>query len=173
MSVPNIRIIEDFVSDPDTLLETMLQDVDWGTRIKARKTASFGVPYNYSGLTYPALDMHPDLIPIVTKIQSEQGWLPNNCLLNMYSTGSKTIGFHTDDELADSTGVVIISLGAVRELVYRRISDRVEVRYPLLNGSFLYMGNDVQEEWLHGIPKNPGAGVRISLTFRKLSPLTS
>jgi len=169
MNDPNVKIIENFVSDPEVLLETLMADVTWESQIKARKTASFGVPYNYSGLSYPARAMHPGLVPIVNKIFVEQGWWPNNCLLNMYSTGSKTIGFHTDDELTEGTGVVIISLGAEREIVYRNIRDRtLEVPYPLPCGSFLYMGNDVQEEWLHGLPKLPGAGLRISLTFRKV-----
>ena len=139
--------------------------------MRARKTASFGVAYNYSQIDYPVVPMRPDLDVICHQIQHELGFLPNNCLLNYYLDGDSSMGFHSDssEELAPGTGVAIVSLGAVRSIVYRSKSDRhVQVDYPLPSGSLLYMSDDVQQHWLHAIPKAADVGERISLTFRQI-----
>ncbi|MDJ0681625.1 MAG: hypothetical protein QNJ18_17390 [Xenococcaceae cyanobacterium MO_167.B52] len=52
IKIPNITIIENFINNPNSLFIEIRDEVDWDTRIKARKTASFGVAYNYSGITY-------------------------------------------------------------------------------------------------------------------------
>jgi alkylated DNA repair dioxygenase AlkB len=67
------------------------------------------------------------------------------------------------------TGVVIISLGAERHIYYRRKSDKeIKYKYLLKNGSLLAMDKQVQDEWMHAIPKENGIGERISLTFRNI-----
>jgi alkylated DNA repair dioxygenase AlkB len=83
------------------------------------------------------------------------------------------MGFHADSivELVPGTGVAVVSLGAARTLRFRRIDDKsVLWDCPLPNGSLLYMPPEVQLAWKHGVPETPGAGPRISLTFRRLRP---
>ena len=58
---PNITIIENFINNPDELFIYIRDNVIWDERIKARKTASFGVSYNYSGITYPKIAMLKEL----------------------------------------------------------------------------------------------------------------
>lgn len=122
-------------------------------------------------MTYPKVSMLAELEPVCGRIQSELGFMPNNCLLNYYPDGQSSMGFHSDatEELAGGTGVAIVSLGAERQVVFRNKQDRSnEVSYGLPGGSLLYMPKELQFEWLHAIPKAPGAGPRISLTFRLL-----
>ena len=171
IEIPNITIIENFINNPDSLFIEIRDEVDWDTRIKARKTASFGVAYNYSGITYPEIPMMECLILICHKIDSEIGFFPNNCLMNYYPDGNSKMGYHSDSaaELEKDTGVVIISLGAERHISYRSKLDKEQkVRYKLKNGALLYMYNDVQTKWMHAIPKEKNIGERISLTFRKI-----
>jgi alkylated DNA repair dioxygenase AlkB len=99
------------------------------------------------------------------------GFVPNNCLLNFYEDGNSSMGFHSDssEELESGTGVAIVSLGSVRNLVFRsKVDKSVEYAYPLQPGSLVYMTKEVQDHWLHAIPKLVGAGPRISLTFRSI-----
>lgn len=169
---PQITLTPRFVPDGDALFAELQESVAWDERLRARKTASFGVAYNYSGMVYPDVPMHPKLIPLCGHLQEAVGFYPNNCLLNYYPDGSSTMGFHSDstEELADGTGVAIVSLGSEREIVFRNKADRsIQHVYPLPSGALLYMPNEVQLDWLHGIPKKPGAGPRISLTFRLLA----
>jgi len=168
---PNIKIIEGFLPKSFHLFHTLKDTVEWDERMKARKTASCGVSYDYSGITYPKTEMFEDLIPLCEKIKEEFGFYPNNCLMNYYMDGKSSMGFHSDssEELNEGTGVVIVSLGAEREIHYKNKLDReLLVPYKLKSGALLYMGKDVQEEWLHAIPKDESAGARISLTFREI-----
>ena len=155
----------------ESMFAEIRNSVDWDERIKARKTASFGVSYNYSGITYPKTPMMKCLITVCDKIESAIAFRPNNCLMNYYLDGNSTMGYHSDsaEELKQGTGVVIISLGAERTISYRSKLDKEhKVKYKLKNGALLYMDKDVQQKWMHAIPKESGVGERISLTFRHI-----
>jgi alkylated DNA repair dioxygenase AlkB len=160
-----------FVASPAALFDELLRTVDWDDRMRARRTASFGVAYDYSGLRYVERPMRADLASIAESIERTLGFSPNNCLLNLYPDGDSSMGFHSDSsaELAPGTGVAIVSLGASRTIVFRNKADRaVERAYRLEAGALLYMTDAVQTEWLHAIPREAGAGPRISLTFRRI-----
>ena len=168
---PNVKIVDGFLLNPFVLFQVLKDTVEWDERMKARKTASFGVSYDYSGITYPETVMHEELLPVCSLIEEKLGFLPNNCLLNFYPDGNASMGFHSDssEELKEGTGVVIISLGAEREIHYKNKENRnLIITYKLKSGTLLYMDKEVQEEWLHAIPKEEGAGPRISLTFREI-----
>ncbi|MBK8253167.1 MAG: alpha-ketoglutarate-dependent dioxygenase AlkB [Polyangiaceae bacterium] len=170
--VPSILLREDFLPNHAQLFAVLVSSVQWDERIHVRKTASFGVSYNYSGFTYPEVPMLPALLPICQALQLQLGFLPNNCLLNYYPDGNAAMGYHSDSstELVAGTGVAVISLGAERMISYRYKADRtVVVTYPLKPGALLYMSKEVQDTWQHAIPKMPGAGSRISLTFRQIA----
>lgn len=168
---PEVIFAERFVADPDGLLRSVLTETEWDTRMYARLTASFGVPYNFSNMTYPEAPMPDYLREVCVALQERLHFLPNNCLINNYVEGSSTMGFHADstEELVPNTGVAIVSLGATRTLTFRRTRER-DVRWEqrLPHGSLLYMPDEVQREWQHGVLKESGAEQRISLTFRAL-----
>ncbi|WP_230412274.1 alpha-ketoglutarate-dependent dioxygenase AlkB [Undibacterium hunanense] len=173
MQAPSISLKHDFLPKADTLFMQLKNEVVWDERMRARKTASFGVAYDYSQIRYAPNTM-PGFLQIVCKaIENELGFLPNNCLLNFYTDGNSSMGFHSDftGDLAEGSGVAIISLGSQRQIVYRSKADKSqEFAYPLPPGSLLYMSAAIQDDWLHAIPKEAGAGERISMTFRKIVP---
>lgn len=169
--VPELIYEEHFLADHQSLYDRLCKEVIWDGRMRARKTASFGAPYNYSGMTYPSAKMHDGIAEVRDALTERLPFEPDNCLVNFYENGRSTMGFHFDaaDDLAPGTGVAIVSLGAVRTLRFRKMHDReVEFARPLASGSMLYMPPEVQREWKHGIPRETGAGARISLTFRQL-----
>ena len=171
MQAPSIYLKPDFLPAPDSLFDQLKDEVVWDERMRARKTASFGVAYDYSQISYTPTPMPDFLQRICRVVESELGFLPNNCLLNFYTDGNSTMGFHSDsiDELAEGSGVAIISLGSLRHIAYRSKQDKSqEFLYPLQPGSLLYMSAAIQGDWLHAIPKETVAGERISLTFRKM-----
>lgn len=168
---PPVDFFREFWPLPDELFVDLETTVVWDERMKARKTASFGVPYNYSQITYPESAMHSSLEPICRAVAQNVGYMPNNCLLNFYPDGTSSMGFHSDtaEGLEEGTSVSTLSVGAAREIIYRQKSDRgVEHRYFLKSGDLLHMSDFVQKYWLHAIPKAQDTGPRISITFRKL-----
>jgi alkylated DNA repair dioxygenase AlkB len=171
LEIPNIVIIEKFVDNPNLLLKEIKENVTWDERIKARKTASFGVAYNYSGIIYSEIPMSDCLISICAKIEAQIGFYPNNCLINYYIDGNSKMGYHSDSakELQEGTGVAILSLGAERTISYRsKLNPEHKIKYKLKNGALLYMDNDVQQNWMHAIPKEFAVEERISLTLRRI-----
>ena len=171
MDAPAIHFKPAFLGTPQSLFEHLQGTVVWDERMKARKTASFGVSYDYSQMSYPEQAMPDELSRLCGAIEDELGFMPNNCLLNYYPDGTSSMGFHSDsaEELAEGSGVAIVSLGAERTIVYRHKKERsAQFTYALPSGSLLFMSNRLQEEWLHAIPKAEGVGPRISLTFRRI-----
>jgi len=174
-----IVLVDDFVADPAALLASVHGAIEWDERMRARRTASYGRPYDYSQMTYPARPMPAWLDELRTRVAAIAGFTPDNCLLNEYATGAHTMGLHTDrlDDLAPGTGVAIVSLGAPRTLRFVAMIDgrrpkaneeAREVPVRLGGGSLLVMPAIVQTAWLHGVAAEPDAGLRVSLTFRHL-----
>ena len=139
---PELILEEEFVSRSQELFDALANGTAWDERMRARKTASFGQSYNYSGIAYDAVPLPDLLLPLVEQLAVLLGFRPNNCLLNFYESGEATMGFHSDatDELAPGTGVAIVSLGAERAIAFQSKPDKqVERSYLLRSGSLLYM----------------------------------
>ncbi len=173
--VPSVVYHPEFVADHDRILQQLVDGVAWDQRMRARRTASFGTPYNYSGMTYPEQPFLPPIEEIRRRVTGAVGFEPNNCLVNYYSDGDAKMGFHADSlvGLGPGTGVAIVSLGAERTLWFRELADPdLRLPHPLAGGSLLYMPPEIQLQWKHGVAKEPGAGPRISLTFRRVTPPT-
>ena len=166
---PEVLIKEGFLAEHAALFELLRNTIRWDESMAVRKTASFGVPYNYAQLSYPAVPMHTALLPVLAKLYERLGIEFNNCLLNFYQSGDNTMGFHADDTsgLQANTGVAIVSLGSARKITYRsKLIPTVRHAFNLAPGSLLYMASAVQETWVHAIRKQRDVGPRISLTWR-------
>jgi alkylated DNA repair dioxygenase AlkB len=140
----------------------------WRDAMRARQTASFGVPYNYSGQQYEACEMPPVIAAIAERAAALAGHAFNNCLCNRYDSGDNTMGFHSDsyDGLDPASRIAIASFGVTRTLVFRTLDKRRHVKLALEHGSILLMNRPTQLSWTHAIQREPGAGLRISATFR-------
>lgn len=171
MERPDLLFEPGFAGDAAALFAVVRDTTEWDTRMRARLTASFGQPYNYSDISYPLTPWPEWCTPLLDALEARLGFRPNNCLANYYPTGEATMGFHSDSvrELEPDTGVAIVSLGDERVLRFRSIADKSILHdYSLPSGSLLYMPAEVQSGWKHAVPAQPEAGARISLTFRRL-----
>ncbi len=173
MMKPEVSLIENFATNSIELFDFCRSQIAWDGSMHTRQTASFGVPYNYSQMSYPAAPIPMILQDLMDKLLAQLSFRPNNCLANFYPDGGAKMGFHFDslENLTPGTGVAIVSLGASRPLTFRRRDDKtVETALEMTSGSLLYMPPVVQDEWLHGILKSDDeVGSRISLTFRQMA----
>jgi alkylated DNA repair dioxygenase AlkB len=166
-----VTYIPNFIPKPTELFVKLNNSVNWDTRMTTRKTASYGVAYNYSQINYPHQEMLPELEELCKKVNEVIGFVPNNCLINYYMDGKSKMGYHSDqiDILESDTGIVIISLGETRILRFKNISDEnIQKDFELPSGSLVYMTQDVQKEWKHAIPPSETEEARMSLTFRRM-----
>ena len=166
-----ITFIKNFIDNPTELFDSLKNSVEWDERMSTRKTASYGKAYNYSQISYPFQEFTQEIQVIIDSINTKFGFVPNNCLVNYYLDGKSKMGFHSDqtDILYQNTGVGIISIGETRTLRFKNIKNRELIKdFELPSGSFIYMTNNVQDEWQHSIPKSDTENGRMSLTFRKI-----
>ena len=132
-----------------------------------------GSDYSYSGIRMQPKPWSEDVLNIKTRIESLAEHKFNSVLLNYYRNGQDSVSWHADDEkeLGDKPIIGSISFGAVRKFQFRakNTNDVRKFNIELRNGSLLLMGDTLQNNWLHQLPKAPGlARPRINLTFRRI-----
>ena len=175
MIEPEVTICPGYLS-PTAATELYIQlrdQIEWDLRMSARKTACYGLSYDYSGVSYDNKPMHSLLQPLCARLKTTLGFEPNSCLINYYVDGRSKMGFHSDeiDHLEDGTKIIIISLGTDRKLSFRSKADYSQrLQYLLPHGSLLYMSQRTQEFWSHAIKRANVLDGRISLTFRRIVP---
>lgn len=155
----------------DADLAFLTAEVAWSDQMRARQTASFGSPYNYSGQRYQACAMPQVIAAIGERAAALAGHPFNNCLCNRYETGANAMGFHCDsyDGLVASSQIAIASFGASRRLVFRSLDKLHRNEVVLEHGSILLMTRATQAAWMHAVPRDSAAGRRISATFRMIA----
>ena len=87
---------------------------------------------------------------------------------NWYRDGNDSVAWHGDlrgPRLPESN-IAIVSLGARRPFRLRPRDGGRSISYELGAGDLLVMGGACQHRWQHCVPKQRGAGARISITFR-------
>lgn len=92
---------------------------------------------------------------------------------NFYRDGTDSVAWHGDRVrfTHPSPVVAIVSLGAPRRFGLRPVGPGGRTRWlTVCGGDLLVMGGRCQHEWQHTVPKEPGAGPRISVTFRHSDP---
>ena len=133
--------------------------------------ADRGLTYRYSGMTMSPEPWSEVLREIRSRVEQLAELRFNAVLLNLYRDGRDSVAWHADDEpeLGENPVVASLSLGANRPFELKHRTRDVRLRMTLHNNSLLIMGETLQNNWLHQLPKvNSSIGPRINLTFRKL-----
>ena len=168
--------------ESDNYLQTLRQDIVWkqepikilGKEImQPRLTAWYGEadkPYTYSGITMQPYAWTNSLLSIKQKIESIAGTRFTSALLNLYRTGSDSMGWHRDNEKELGTNPIIgsVSFGATRNFQFRKYADKSnKINVELSHGSFLLMRDSTNHHWEHRVPKtSEPVNERINITFR-------
>lgn len=179
-------LLEGFLSDIEAneILEQLLVDIDWkqdeilmfGRQVKIPRLQNFmadpGIQYTYSGLKMVGCNWHPCIAMIKKRIEEYSGYTFNAALLNLYRDGNDSMGWHQDNEpeLGPNPVVASLSIGAERRFLFREKKLKSNVQEVMLSsGSLLWMGNEVQSNWQHSLPKTKRCqSSRINITFRQV-----
>lgn len=127
----------------------------------------------------------PELLEIKHQIENKvkeltgQEWNYNVILCNKYTKNKDVIRFHSDKEEQGITkSIASISLGIRRSFIYKSKLTDEELTLVLDHGSLIFMGENCQENYLHGMMRedttkiNTGEDIsnydntRLNLTFR-------
>lgn len=121
----------------------------------------------------PVLPWTPTLKQIRDLVNTQGPQQCNHCVVSRYRDGSDYIGYHQDkvQDFEPGTGVITISLGAVRPFYLQNPTTGQTQIISLRPGSLFYLGPETNSVWRHAIPKrsaNLYPDPRISLTFRRI-----
>jgi alkylated DNA repair dioxygenase AlkB len=191
----------DFLQDPDTMFMILWNELPWVRHDKVPRREcyfnEFDAPYAYGKPEFARTYLPtPEWHPIVKYIQAQlEKYLDEQldmkmrmevCFLNGYEDGHDQLGWHADDspEMDDDRPIVTISLGAEREIWFRRNEENahrafynhvgklydkttaseqekqfyLDIRKPerlkLGNGSIAIMMPGMQDTHEHRIPKS-------------------
>lgn len=111
----------------------------------------------------------PELQSLRERVEKETQVKFNSCIANLYESGEARIAPHSDREIRSGTPVVVISLGGPRRFYFKNKADgKRNIRTEVFSGDALIMAGRCQELWVHEIPRQQNAFLRISVTFRCL-----
>lgn len=112
-----------------------------------------------------------ELLQIKQKVETECGITFNRVLLNYYRDGNDSVAWHSDTLPADGKhhAIASVTFGDTRlfKVRHKYNKDVPQLNIPLTHGSFLLMGETMQDMYEHHVPKTTKVvGGRINLTFR-------
>lgn len=169
------------LNESDLYLKHLLDTIHWEhdsvkifgkTHIAKRKMAWYSTDnqsYTYSNSTKAANIFTDKLLEIKSKIEKISGENYNACLLNLYHNGEEGMGWHADNEpeIVKHSTIASISFGVERKFSFKHRKTKETISLNLENGSLIVMKGEIQDHWLHALPKTTKAnGIRINLTFR-------
>ncbi len=160
-------------AESDEYFKRLKDNTTWQQRMRKmydrmipdpRLTAWYGGP---NGLEWTA-----DLLAIKARVEEECGIGFDRVLLNYYRDGNDSVSWHSDTLPADGRhhAIASVTFGETRVFKVRHKSrkDVGQLEIPLTHGSFLLMGETVQDHYEHHVPKTARkVGARINLTFRR------
>ena len=175
----------DLKRTPDELLHHLVADtpwrqdqiIVWNKRYAQPRLIGWygdrGAAYTYSGITLVPLPWTDLLLDIKTQVEKVSATTFNSVLLNYYRNHRDSMGFFSDDEpeLGKNPVIASLSLGEERTFILKHKTNKLAkpVRLRLASGSLLLMKGATQQNYKHGIPKEPHPhGPRINLTFRRM-----
>lgn len=112
----------------------------------------------------------PELLSIKAMVEEGCRVVFNRVLLNYYRDGNDSVAWHSDTLPSDGKhhAIASVTFGDTRLFKVRHKTRKdLAVDIPLTHGSFLLMGETMQDHYEHHVPKTSRpVGPRINLTFR-------
>ena len=167
----------------NVFFEELINKIDWknevvvmfGNEITTKRKVAFysdpNIQYRYSQKTKKGLEWISILLQIKSIVESYTQTQYNACLLNLYHNGNEAMGWHSDNEveIMPNSSIASISLGAERKFSFKNKTTKETNTILLENGSLLEMKGELQNHWLHSLPKSTKIIMpRINLTFRQM-----
>lgn len=176
MDLP-ITYISKFIPNPNVHFKTLWEELDWIHHDKVPRREYYcnrwDEPYTYGkgefARTYQPQTEVNAIINIWWVVERKLAADFDICFLNGYEDSSDQLGWHSDDspEMDDTRPIAIVSLGAERDIMFRKKDSKEVERLKLENGSLCLMQPGMQDTHQHRIPKAGfECGPRVSLTFR-------
>jgi hypothetical protein len=140
---------------------------DYNILTKLKEEISSEKPINWSKhLKYENPDFSPTFNQIVDKMAEYFGVVVLQTRLNYYRDGNDWKPFHHDAHAygnKEENFTMGASFGDTRELVFKHVGSGSTFMFPQQNGDVFAFNKEVNQKFMHGVPKKPRTGERFSI----------
>lgn len=163
-----VELVPGWLSGSEALFQELARGVSW----KQHHRNLFGQRFLEPRLTaeYRELrDMpHPSLIAAAETLSAHYGTRYDSVWLNLYRDGRDSTGWHRDHFSCRRPECIVpvLTLGTARRFLVKPRRGGAALSFSPRSGDLVVMGGRSQQDWLHGVPKAPGAAARISVNFQ-------
>lgn len=163
-----IDISRDWLLGADTLLDALVDDVDWRQGRRPMFDRVVDDPRLSRWYAVGNALPHPALETIRRALEAQLDVPLRTIGLNYYRDGNDSVAWHADRELRDltDTRIAIVTLGARRPFLVRPTGGGASRDVKPGSGDLLVMSGACQMRWQHCVPKIKRAGPRISCSLR-------
>ena len=164
-----VEVVPGWMSGSRILLERLATSVPWQQHDRRLFEQTFREPRMTA--EYRSLRNVPDqaLTDAVSVLSQHYGVIYDSLWLNLYHDGRDSTGWHRDRFSCRRPECIVpvLTLGATRRFLIRPRSGGNSIAFKPGSGDLVVMGGRSQEDWVHGVPKDPGnAEPRISINFQ-------
>ena len=164
-----VEVVPGWVSGARTLFDRLATAVPWRQHDRRLFDQTFREPRLTA--EYRTLRDVPDkaLLDAAAALSKYYGVEYDSLWLNFYRDGRDSTGWHRDRFSCRRPECVVpvLTLGATRRFLLKPRSGGASVAFKPGSGDLIVMGGRCQEEWVHGVPKEPGIlEPRISVNFQ-------
>jgi alkylated DNA repair dioxygenase AlkB len=171
-----IDLLPGWVRGSDTVLDTLLNQVDWQAERRRMFDGDVDVPRLqrwYAGDESLPHDVLTEARQALSRhYAGELGEPFVTAGMCLYRTGRDSVAWHGDTHGRSAhvdTMVAIVSFGSPRTLSLRPRGGGASLRFPLGHGDLIVMGGSCQRTWEHAIAKTARpVGPRVSVQFRPI-----
>ncbi len=164
-----VEVVPGWMSGSHILLERLTTAVPW----KQHDRRLFEQTFREPRLTaeYRSLHNVPEkaLNDAVHALSQHYGVVYDSLWLNLYRDGQDSTGWHRDRFSCRRPECIVpvLTLGATRRFLIKPRVGGTSIAFKPGSGDLIVMGGRSQEDWVHGVPKEPGvAESRISINFQ-------
>jgi alkylated DNA repair dioxygenase AlkB len=164
-----VEVVPGWMSGPQILFDRLSTAVPW----KQHDRKMFDQVFQEPRMTAEYRDLrrvpHRAILDAAAALSNHYGVEYDSLWLNLYRDGWDSTGWHRDRFSCRRPECIVpvLTLGATRRFLLKPRAGGTSIAFSPRSGDLVVMGGRCQQDWVHGVPKEPGIlEARISLNFQ-------
>jgi alkylated DNA repair dioxygenase AlkB len=164
-----VEIVPSWLSGPQILFERLFTAVPWSQHDRRLFEQTFREPRLTAEYRQLSQVQDHGLLDAVSALSHRYGVVYDSLWMNLYRNGFDSTGWHRDRFSCKQPECIVpvLTLGARRRFLIKPRAGGASIAFKPGSGDLIVMGGRSQQDWVHSVPKDPGATEpRISVNFQ-------